>query len=89
MNTLPICGIIVCGVVAVSSIFPALAVGILGLLGFSGTGPVAGKLFFYRLLALPTSKSPGSIAAALQSGVYGGAVVAGSAFAIAQSLSMR
>ncbi|KAG8979719.1 hypothetical protein FRB90_007997, partial [Tulasnella sp. 427] len=52
-------------------IAPALAVGALGLVGFSAIGPVAG-----------------SIAAAIQSVIYGGAVGAGSLFALCQSAAM-
>lgn len=48
-----------------------VAVGALGLIGFSPVGPVAG-----------------SIAAVVQSTVYGGAVASGSFFAIAQSIAM-
>jgi hypothetical protein len=49
----------------------AVAVTILGVIGFAVTGPVGG-----------------SIAAIIQSAFYGGAVGAGSWFAIAQSMAM-
>jgi len=52
-------------------VLPAVAIGGLGLLGFSAAGPVAG-----------------SIAAGIQSAVYGGAVASGSAFALAQAAAM-
>lgn len=56
------------GTVAVA---PALAVGGLGLLGFSAAGPVAG-----------------TVAAGIQSAVYGGTVASGSLFATAQAAAM-
>lgn len=60
--------LVVGGTVAVA---PALAIGGLGLLGFSAAGPVAG-----------------TVAAGVQSAVYGGAVGSGSLFAIAQGAAM-
>ena len=48
-----------------------ILVGVLGLIGFSPLGPVAG-----------------SLAAVIQSCVYGGAVASGSIFAVLQSIAM-
>ncbi|KAG8914236.1 hypothetical protein FRC01_004164 [Tulasnella sp. 417] len=72
---------------------PALAVGALNLIGFGSAGPVAGEnlppnaeLGRYDLRL--TFDFIGSIAAGIQSAVYGGAVTSGSIFALCQSAAM-
>ncbi|KAG8894333.1 hypothetical protein FRC00_009083 [Tulasnella sp. 408] len=75
------------GAVAVG---PALALGALNVAGFSSAGPVAGpsiislSLSEIKLILEP----PGSLAASIQSAVYGGAVTSGSLFALCQSAAM-
>lgn len=78
------------GLVGIAAIplAPALLVGVLNLLGFSAVGPVAGKLYFPPLHVPLNEYESGSIAAGVQSAVYGGAVASGSAFALAQSAAM-
>ncbi|KAG8946510.1 hypothetical protein FRC03_001359 [Tulasnella sp. 419] len=68
---------------------PALLVGGLNLLGFSAAGPVAGmRSSVFALPHMWLTILEGSIAAGIQSAVYGGAVASGSAFALAQSAAM-
>ncbi|KAG8971078.1 hypothetical protein FRC05_011544 [Tulasnella sp. 425] len=72
---------------------PALAVGGLNLIGFSSVGPVAGKNLILRKESELSNGSlivvtSGSIAAGVQSAVYGGAVASGSIFALCQSAAM-
>jgi len=64
---------------------PVVAVGIVGALGFSAVGVVAGECPLYRPRFIHLMNSSiGSLAAAIQSGI--GNVVAGSLFALAQSI---
>ncbi|KAG8979697.1 a-factor receptor, partial [Tulasnella sp. 427] len=81
--------LLVAGAVVVA---PVLAVGALGLVGFSAIGPIAGRSDHRSLTALVAIwmliAFLGSIAAAIQSVIYGGAVGAGSLFALCQSAAM-
>jgi len=69
---------------------PVAAVGIVGALGFSAAGVVAGECPFYQsrfihlLNKCIANSTIGSFAAAVQAG--GGNIVAGSLFALAQSI---
>jgi hypothetical protein len=76
------------GIAALSFFLTPIGVGILGLLGFSAAGPVAGKFYLDCWLCQPSHlKSPSTVAAGLQA-TYGSAVAAGSVFAFLQSLTM-
>ncbi|PBK79828.1 hypothetical protein ARMGADRAFT_1040538 [Armillaria gallica] len=66
--------------VAGVALVPVVAPAALGIVGFSATGPVAGKQ------AKVLSSADGTLAAAIQSSI--GNVAAGSAFAVAQSIGM-
>ncbi|KAG8945994.1 hypothetical protein FRC04_012113 [Tulasnella sp. 424] len=72
---------------------PVLAVGALNMIGFSSVGPVAGKNLILRKESELLNGSLivvtlGSVAAGVQSAVYGGAVTSGSIFALCQSAAM-
>ena len=72
-----------------AAVTPIALVGVLGLIGFGAAGPVAGKYFSDTVVVLFDLHSPtGSLAAAIQSAFYGGAVTSGSLFAVLQSIAM-
>lgn len=67
------------------TITPELAIGLFRLVGFGPAGPIAGMDPGYFPHELPSSR-PGSIAAALQSAIYGGGTTG--VFSACQSFGM-
>ena len=77
---------VVAGAAVGIALTPVLVPALLGFIGFSAIGPVAGKLPAQAKVASNPPELLGTVAAGIQAGI--GNVAAGSAFAVAQSIAM-